>query len=137
MSNSPLRDTVLNFRSLLEQGRTVEAMERYYAEDVCVFENRALARAGRAQCVAHERAALSKLPIPPAFRFKRLAVDDSTGCAFLEYVLRFTGEGGRPQRIDQVAVQTWERGKIVEERFYYEGLVDEGDAPGGDAPEGD
>jgi hypothetical protein len=24
-------------------------------------------------------------------------------------------------------VQTWENGQIVEERFYYEGVVDEGD----------
>lgn len=30
-------------------------------------------------------------------------------------------------RVEEVAVQTWEDGLIVEERFYYEGMVDEGD----------
>lgn len=30
-------------------------------------------------------------------------------------------------RLDQVAVQTWAEGSITEERFYYLGLVDEGD----------
>jgi ketosteroid isomerase-like protein len=124
---TPLRRAVQAFRLLLEQGRTVEAVEQYYAADVCVFENRELARAGRAKCVAYEREQLAKQPKPPQFRFGRVAVDDSTGVAFLEYVLRFTGESERPQRIELVAAQTWEKGKIVEERFYYEGVVDEGD----------
>ena len=124
---SPLRRAVQEYRSLLEQGKTVEAVERYYAADVCVFENRELARAGRAKCVVYEREQLAKQPRPPEFRFRRVAVDDSTGAAFLEYVLRFTGDGERPQRLELVAAQSWEKGKIVEERFYYEGVVDEGD----------
>jgi ketosteroid isomerase-like protein len=134
---SPLRRAVQAFRTLLEQGKTVEAVEQYYAVDVCVFENRELARAGRAKCLAYEREQLARQPKPPEFRFKRVAVDggdavahlgdESTGVAFLEYVLRFTGEGERPQRLELVAAQSWEKGKIVEERFYYEGVVDEGD----------
>lgn len=127
MPESPLRTAVAEFRALLEKGQMVEAAERYYAEDVCVFENRELARAGRAKCIAFEREQLAKQPKAPHFRFRRMAVDDASGAAFLEYVLRFTGNGGRPQRLEMVAVQSWERGKIVEERFYYEGLIDEGD----------
>ena len=51
----------------------------------------------------------------------------------MEWVIRFVGEDARPMRLDEVAVQRWAGGRIVEERFYYEGLVDEGDeepAPG-------
>jgi hypothetical protein len=32
-------------------------------------------------------------------------------------------------RLEEVAVQVWEGGQIVQERFYYEGVVDEGDEP--------
>jgi hypothetical protein len=32
-------------------------------------------------------------------------------------------------RLEEVAVQTWENAHIVQERFYYEGVVDEGDEP--------
>lgn len=127
MTKTALGKAVQTFRSLLEQGKTVEAVDQFYAADVCVFENRELARAGRARCIAYEREQLAKQPRPPEFRFRRVAVDDAGGVAFLEYVLRFTGDGGRPQRIELVAAQTWEEGRIVEERFYYDGIVDEGD----------
>ncbi len=103
------------------------AIERFYAEGAAVFENRALARAGRDACVRHERELLTKLEGPPRTRVHRVAVDEAEGVAFLERVTRFTEKGGRPMRLEEVAVQTWERGLIVEERFYYEGFVDEGD----------
>jgi ketosteroid isomerase-like protein len=127
MSAPSLLDDVRTFQLLLEQGKTVEAIERFYGTDVCVFENRELARAGAVKCAAYEREQLSKQQSPPQFRFGRVAVDEQSQVAFLEYVLRFTGSDGRPLRIEQVSAQTWERGRIVEERFYYEGVVDEGD----------
>ena len=54
-------------------------------------------------------------------------MNERDGVAFLEYVIRYTPRGGRPMRLEEVSVQAWECGRIVEERFYYEGLVDEGD----------
>jgi ketosteroid isomerase-like protein len=122
-----LTQNVLTYRRLLENGRTVEAIERFYSPDVCVFENRQLARAGRDQCAEYERKQLAAQPEPPRFRFGKTAVDEKDGVAFLEYSIRFASPEGRPMRIDQVAVQHWEHGLIAHERFYYEGVVDEGD----------
>lgn len=124
-----LEEMVREFAQLLVKGRSLDAMERYYAPEVCVFENRQLARAGKAQCLQYERDALAAQPEPPRFKLLRLAVNDDGGCAFLEYVVRFRAAGGRPMRLEEVAVQEWERGLIVRERFYYEGIVDEGDEP--------
>jgi ketosteroid isomerase-like protein len=126
MSQSSLAANVTAYRTFLEQGDTLSAISQFYAEDACVFENRTLARAGRAQCLEYEREQLARQPSPPVFRFRRWALDEATATAFLEYVVRFTVEA-RPMRLEQVAVQQWHAAKIVEERFYYEGLVDEGD----------
>jgi hypothetical protein len=63
----------------------------------------------------------------------KLAVNEKSGHAFLEYRVRFQSKEGRPMCLEEVAVQTWEAGQIVEERFYYEGVVDEGDAEDGAA----
>lgn len=122
-----LRERVQEYRSLLESGQTLEAIARFYAEDVCVFENRELARAGRAACLAYEREQLAAQPSPPRFRVRRMAVDEAEGVAFLEYVVRFTSAEGRPMRLEEVAVQRWDGTHIAEERFYYDGFVDEGD----------
>ncbi len=118
---------VQDFRRLLEEGKPLEAIERYYAPHVSVFENRELARAGRDRCIQHEKTMLARVASPPVFRVRHTAIDEKDDVAFLEYVIRFTAEDGRPMRIEEVAVQIWENGAIVEERFYYEGVVDEGD----------
>lgn len=120
-------ENVRAFCELLELGRPLDAMERFYAEDVCVFENRELARAGRAQCLDYERNALARSLTPPRFKVHRYAVNEATQVAFLEYTLRFVTSSGRPMRIEEVSVQRWEGDRIANERFYYEGIVDEGD----------
>lgn len=122
-----LAEQVRAFCALLEQGKTIEAIEQFYAEDVHVLENRKLVRAGRVACVKYEREQLAGQAQRPQIRVRRSAVDEANQVAFLEYVMRFTGPGERPMRIEEVSVQKWERGLISEERFYYEGIVDEGD----------
>ena len=124
-----LHALVREFAELLKKGRSLDAMERFYAPEVSVFENRQLARAGKAQCLKYERDALASQPEPARFKLGKLAVDEDTGHAFLEYVVRFQAADGRAMRLEEVAVQTWEDGLIVQERFYYEGIVDEGDEP--------
>jgi ketosteroid isomerase-like protein len=124
-----LEPKVREFAELLRKGRPLDAMERYYAPEVTVFENRRLARAGKQQCLQYEREAQADQPEPPRFKLGTLAVNEASGHAFLEYVVRFRSAEGRPVRLEEVAVQTWEAGQIVQERFYYEGVVDEGDEP--------
>ena len=124
-----LKATVDDFARMLIEGHSLDAMERYYAPEVCVFENRQLARAGKALCLQYERDALASHPEAPRFKLLKLAINENDGCAFLEYVVRFRAVDGRPMRLEEVAVQTWENGLIVMERFYYEGVVDEGDEP--------
>lgn len=126
---SRLETLVREFAELLMKGRSLDAMERFYAPEVSVFENRELARAGKAQCLQYERDALAGQPEPPRFKLGKLAVNEATGDAFLEYVVRFKASDGRPMRLEEVAVQSWDNGVIIQERFYYEGVVDEGDEP--------
>lgn len=122
-----LHQSVTDLCALLEAGDTLAVIERFYAPDACVFENRMLARSGRDTCLVYEREQLGKQPEPPRFRIQSLAINEADGVVFLEYVVRFMGPEQRPMRMEQVAVQQWHRGLIAEERFYYEGVVDEGD----------
>lgn len=122
-----LQEHVTAFVDLVTGGQSLEAMERYYAADAIVFENRELARAGKAACLAFERKALASQPEPPRIQMLDLAVNESSGTVFIEWLIRFEGRDGRPMRLEEVAVQQWSRGLICQERFYYEGFVDEGD----------
>jgi hypothetical protein len=94
---------------------------------VVIFENRELARAGLQACLTHEQNALGALRGQLRAKALSLAVDERSGTSFIEWLLRFTDHDGRPMRLEQVAVQKWDGDKISQERFYYEGYVDEGD----------
>lgn len=113
--------------ALIEAGETVAAIERYYAEDAHVFENRRLARAGRDKCARHEREQLAAQPRPPSFKLTRRAFDEASETGFIELAVRFADPEGRPLLLEEVLVQRWARGKVERERYYYEGVVDEGD----------
>ncbi|NRA32974.1 MAG: nuclear transport factor 2 family protein [Polyangiaceae bacterium] len=124
---SELREHVSEYIQLLEAGDSIAAMQRFYADDVVLFENREMARAGRENCMAFEREQLSKQSSPPRLRAKHSAVDETTGRAYVEWVIRFVTPEGRDMLLEEIAAQQWSRGQITEERFYYEGFVDESD----------
>jgi hypothetical protein len=123
-----LADQLREFIALCEAGSTVQALERFYAEEVVVFENHERARAGRKACLEFEREAQTQAREPAQLKARSFASNETTSVTFIEWVIRFVSDEGRPMRLDEVAVQTWARGQIVEERFYYEGVIDEGDA---------
>ncbi len=122
-----LTDRFREFVATCQAGRTVDAIERFYAPDVIVFENHARARIGRDACLEYERNALAAQPSAPRLVARASAVDELQGVSFVEWVIRYVGDDGRPMRLEEVAVQRWASGRIVEERFHYEGAVDEGD----------
>jgi hypothetical protein len=121
------RERVLSFIRLVEGGQSLDSMRQFYSPDVMIFENRELARAGLDACLAFESKMLASQPAVPSAKAVSFAADDATATSFVEWLIRFTSKSGRPMRLEEVAVQKWERGKIVQERFYYEGFVDEGD----------
>lgn len=123
---SRLADHVDAFVALCTSGRSLEAIEQYFADDVVVYENRELARAGRVQCLAFERDSLAKQVVPAKLVCRGRAVDEPTGAAFIRWEIRFTMDG-TPMRLEEVAVQRWAGARVVEERFYYDGVVDESD----------
>lgn len=128
-----LRQYLDEFIRLAESGKSVEAMERFYSEDVLMFENRDLSRAGRDACIAYEREQLALQGKRPKLRATKRAANEDSGVSFIEWVVQFRSpETGRPIRLEEVAVQKWSEGRIIEERFYYEGVIDEGDEEEGE-----
>jgi ketosteroid isomerase-like protein len=122
-----LHERLRQFIDLVESGKPIEAMRRFYAEDILVFENRELARAGRDACIAYEQQQLDAQPTPPRLRATKWAANPQSGACFIEWVVRFESQAKRPLRLEEVAVQQWSDTGIEEERFYYHGFVDEGD----------
>lgn len=104
--------------ALLAEGKFIEAMEEYLAEDVQLFEGNNPAKVGKAFCLAEEKKLLDTVVAFHGYNvLSGPAVKDNT--TFYEAVMEFRTNDGTEHKFEQVVRTTWENGKIVNERYYH------------------
>ena len=114
----PLLETVESFVGLVEEGQTVEAMHRFYAEAASMQENTAPPRVGKNVLIKHETDALASVKNMKASCIRPVFIAG-------DYVVirwRFEVEDmkGKHVRFEELAHQRWEGDVIVEEQFFYD-----------------
>lgn len=118
-----LHDQLLGY---LAEGKFVEGIEDFYAEDVVAREGSGPERKGRAGMVAAEREFLTKITAYHGIEVLGRAIDDQgggNGKVFYEAVMRWNQSDLGEVAVQQVVVESWRDGKVAEIHFY-------GDFPG-------
>jgi ketosteroid isomerase-like protein len=118
-------DDVRAFVALVAAGRSVEAIDRFYADDVELYENYAAPRVGKAFNRSWEQRNLASLAEPPRVVARAVTWNAAERVSMVEWEIRFVPKGRSPMRVEEVAVQRWRDGRIVSERFFYEKFVEE------------
>ncbi len=113
-----IRGNVDELLNLIRQGRLGDGLQQFYAVDVIMQENGNEPTRGRDANLAREKEFLAKVKTWNGFDVKSVAVDGNL--AFIECVLDFVSTDDERVVIEQVSVQRWQEGKIVNERFYYD-----------------
>ena len=113
-----LRYDVRDLIALAEQGKFLEAIEEFYAEDATMQENLDPPRVGLTALLENERKVLAAVPDIHVERVEGLLVDGEH--VAINWVFAYTDPKGWKIRLDEVAYQHWRNGKIVRERFYYD-----------------
>jgi ketosteroid isomerase-like protein len=112
-----IKPQVLDLISLVEKGQMLEAMNRYYAENVAMQENVSPPSVGFAENYAREEAFYGSLQ---ALNFNLVSVVVEGDRAVINWVFDFVDHEGRAFTLDEIAFQLWRGERIVEERFYYD-----------------
>ncbi len=100
------------------QGQILAAFEEHYAESVVMEEPKGR-REGKEACRAAEEQFVASVEAFHGMEIKAMAEDSEAGKVLIEVSMDLTFSGGGRVTMEQVAVQTWENGQIVHERFYY------------------
>ena len=100
------------------QGQILEAFDKNYAENVVMQEPNGT-REGKAANREYEIQFLNSVEEFHGMEIKAISEDTNTGKVFVEVDMDVTFKGGNRVNMEQVAVQKWENGQIVHERFYY------------------
>lgn len=117
-----LSDCVAALTNLIQQGQTIEAMERFYADDITMQENEQSPRVGKAVCLEHERRMLAGVTTMRGELIHQ-AINEKTGVVFSEWQYAFTDLSGQRFLLTEVSVQQWHKELIRSEKFYYNKVI--------------
>ena len=114
----PSQETVESFVSLVESGKTLEAMVRFYAEHATMQENAAPPRVGKAALIEHEEAALASIASMKATCVRPIFVTGDF--VVIRWVFEIEDKKGKTVRFEELAHQRWEGALMVQEEFFYD-----------------
>ena len=103
--------------ALVEQGRMLEAIQTYYADDVAMQENLGDPTIGLATNIERERAFYDSLR---SARFRAVSVVVEGNHAAINWIFDYTTADGQRYQMDEIAFQTWRDGRIAHERYIYD-----------------
>ena len=114
----PIEQHVRQLISLVEQGRFLEAIQEFYAEDASMQENNEPPRVGLPALLEREKQFLKSIRGMHVHRADSFLVDGNR--AAINWIFEITDGEGKRRRLDEVAYQLWRDNKIVRERFSYD-----------------
>ena len=112
-----IKPQVLDLIALVESGKMLEAITKYYGENVAMQENVSPPVVGFAENYAREAAFYGSLE---ALKFNLVSVVVEGDRAAINWLFDYTTADGKRYRMDEIAIQTWRKGKIVHERYIYD-----------------
>jgi len=117
MNATTLRHRVDTLNIMIQQGRIMDAMNEFYADEVVMSENDAEATVGLDANLAREQDFVNNTQWH-GLELKDVVIDGDT--AMVRWWMDFTNSHyGQRLAFTQVAFQRWRDNRIVEERFYY------------------
>jgi hypothetical protein len=117
-----LLQNVGDLNDMLLQGKDLEALERFYDDEVEVQENDRQPLKGKERAIQAKKDFLSQVSEVRSVKPLKVAVGEKT--TMVEWHLAYQLREGSEREFTQVAVQEWEAGRIVREKFYFGGTLD-------------
>jgi len=114
----PSRKRVQQLVEMVEQGKFVEALQEFYADDAATQENHEPPRIGLPRLIRDERKVMASFRKIEARLVDDFLVQDQR--AVIHWRFEFTHPLGFKIVLDELAYQLWRDDKIVEEHFYYD-----------------
>ena len=112
-----LKTKITELNDMVLQGRTIEAFEKFYADDVIMQENASTPTVGKVENRHREEIFLSQLIDFRSARVLNVAVGDHV--TMVEWAYDYTHKEWGRRNYTQVAIQHWRNNQIFKEQFFY------------------
>lgn len=116
MSDNDIRTKVDDLNAMILQGQIIEAFDKHYHPDVVMVEKNNILAEGKDANRAREQEFLANLEEFRGAEVKAVAAGD--GVSMVEWHFDYVHKEWGHMKYDQVAVQRWQDGQIIHERYY-------------------
>ncbi len=107
---------------LILRGSTLEAMQRFYADEVEMQENEDASKIGLELCLEHEKKNLDKV-IRMKSQLLNQAIDYDNQIVMSEWQFIITDKKEQTFKLTEISVQKWRNGKVWQEKFYFQKYI--------------
>lgn len=114
------KEKISEMYGMLGQGQGMEAFEKFYHDDVTMIEATGDVRRGKEANREFEKNWYSNVESMNDGGVNAITVDEDNGITMVETWMDVTFKDGNRMKMEEVARQKWQDGKIIEERFYYD-----------------
>ena len=121
-----LHNLIADYRFLFDNARNLEVIECFYADNIIQIENCDEPVVGKEMLLQLEKANLTRVESLEQ-KITSLVVDEQQGMVMGEMSVRFDSLQWGKKKLEEAFVQKWKDGKIVHQRFYYSGFMDDQD----------
>ena len=117
MSTKETKKRVLALIEMVTAGKVIEPMYEFYDELVSVQENNHPPIVGLEANVERQKKLESGIKEPALMKAAKVIVEKNQ--AVIEWHMDYTMQQGKTFHIEELALQTWQNGKIISERYFY------------------
>jgi len=116
-TTTSIQERLEELLSYIREGRILDAINEFYAEDVAMQENNFIPTVGRQANYVREKQFLDTVKEWKNFEVTATGAGDNV--TFYETVMDWVTTDDTPVHVEQVVVAKWQDGKIIHERFYH------------------
>ena len=113
-----VKEKITDIYNHVQNGTALDAFEKYYAEDVTMILEDGTEVEGKDANRKRENEFFDSVEAFNGMEVVGITANEKTKQTSVESWMDVTFEGGNRMKLEQVATQDWEDGKIVRERFY-------------------
>jgi hypothetical protein len=117
MTRLQIEQSLQDLNSLVQEGKMLEAFDRYYHNDVSMQENELPATYSKVNNRKREVEFLNNVTEFRGAEVKGLGVGDNI--SFVIWTYDYTHKVWGVRKYTQVSIQHWKDGKIIQEQFIY------------------
>ncbi len=116
---STIKENVDKLNQMILNGQILEAFDQFYADDIVMQDNETPLREGKGVCRQFEEDFVNNLTAFRGAEVKNVMISEDAGVSVVEWWMDYSHKEWGDKNYTQVAVQRWNDGKIVSEKFLY------------------